>query len=88
VKKKEETGMKQATSNVEFLAYFMLVSCVVYLSTLKMDAIYSSETSDDFHRARPCYFPEDITSQQDTSYKTGGRRTEIQILKSPRSKQE
>jgi hypothetical protein len=80
--------MKQAASRAEFLAYFMLVYCVVYPSTLKINAMCSSETSDDFHRARPCYVPEDITSQQDTSYKIAGLLTEIQTRKSPHSKQE
>jgi hypothetical protein len=37
----------------------MLVSCLVYSSTLKMDATGSSETSIDFHRSIRRYITED-----------------------------
>jgi hypothetical protein len=36
---KQEIGMNQAARN-----YFELVSCLAYLSTLNMEATYSSET--------------------------------------------
>jgi hypothetical protein len=39
--------------------YFMLVSCLVYSSKLKMEATCSSETSVDFQRVTRCYIPED-----------------------------
>jgi hypothetical protein len=38
-----------------------LVSCSAYFSTLKMEAIYSSETSVDFQRTTRRYIPEDST---------------------------
>jgi hypothetical protein len=40
-------------------AYLMLVSCFAYTSTLKMEAIYSSETSVGFQCPTSCYIPED-----------------------------
>jgi hypothetical protein len=40
-------------------ACFMLVSCTAYSSTLKMEAICSSEMSVDFHRTTWRYIPED-----------------------------
>jgi hypothetical protein len=40
---------------------FMLVYCVAYSSTLKMEATCSSETSVDYQRTAFCCFPEDIT---------------------------
>jgi hypothetical protein len=40
---------------------FMLASCSAYSSTLKMEAIYSSETSVDFQRIIRRYIPEDGT---------------------------
>jgi hypothetical protein len=39
------------------------VSCSAYFSTLKMEAIWSSETSVDFQRTARCYIPEDGTLQ-------------------------
>jgi hypothetical protein len=38
-----------------------LVSCSAYSSALKMDEIYSSETSIDFQRITRRYIPEDST---------------------------
>jgi hypothetical protein len=49
----------------------MLVSCSAYTSTLKMEAICSSETSDDFQRTKRRY-----TSEDKTVYITTGVRTE------------
>jgi hypothetical protein len=39
----------------------MLISCLAYSSTQNMEAIYSSETSVDFHRISRRYIPEDGT---------------------------
>jgi hypothetical protein len=40
---------------------FTLVYCLVYSSTLKMEATCSSETSADFQRSTRRYIPEDGT---------------------------
>jgi hypothetical protein len=40
---------------------FTLVSCSAYFSTLKMETIFSSETSVDFQRTTRSYIPEDST---------------------------
>jgi hypothetical protein len=40
---------------------FMLVSCLAYSLTLKMEAIYSSEMSVDFQWTTQHYIPEDST---------------------------
>jgi hypothetical protein len=40
---------------------FKLVSCLSYLSTLKIEATYSSETAVDFQRTTWRYIPEDRT---------------------------
>jgi hypothetical protein len=40
---------------------FTLVSCSAYSSTLKMEAIWSSETTVDFQRTTRRYISEDIT---------------------------
>jgi hypothetical protein len=40
---------------------FTLVSCSAYSSTLKMEAMCSSETSVDFQRTTRRYIPEDST---------------------------
>jgi hypothetical protein len=37
----------------------MLVSCLVHSTTLKMEAMCSSEMSFDFQRTTRRYFPED-----------------------------
>jgi hypothetical protein len=50
---------------------FTLVSCLVYSSTLKMEATYSSKTSVDFQRTTRRYIPED---------RTLGIETEVSIL--------
>jgi hypothetical protein len=39
---------------------FMLVSCMAYFSTLKMEATCSSETPVDFQRTTRCYIPATI----------------------------
>jgi hypothetical protein len=41
-------------------ACFMMVSCLAYSLVLKMEAIYPSETSDDFQRTTWRYIPDDI----------------------------
>jgi hypothetical protein len=41
---------------------FTLVYCLAYCSTLKMEAICSSETSGDFQRTTRRYIPEDSIS--------------------------
>jgi hypothetical protein len=43
--------------------FFALVSCFVYSSTFKMEAICSSETSVDFKRTTRRYILEDRTPQ-------------------------
>jgi hypothetical protein len=40
----------------------MLVSSLVYSSTLKIEAICSSEMPFDFKRTIRCYVPEDVNS--------------------------
>jgi hypothetical protein len=40
---------------------FILVSCLVYSSTLKMEAIFSSKTEVDFQRSTRRYIPQDRT---------------------------
>jgi hypothetical protein len=42
---------------------FMLVSCMAYSSTLKMETRCSSETSSDFHLTAERYVLEDATLQ-------------------------
>jgi hypothetical protein len=42
-------------------AWFMMVSCLIYSSNLKMEATCSSVTSVDFHRTTWHYIPEDRT---------------------------
>jgi hypothetical protein len=44
---------------------FMLVSCLIYSSNLKMEAIYSSKTLVDFQCTAWCYIPEDSTLYDD-----------------------
>jgi hypothetical protein len=39
--------------------YFVLVYCLTYSLTLKMEATYSSETSTNFQRTTRRYIPED-----------------------------
>jgi hypothetical protein len=40
------------------VAFFLLVSCLAYSSTLKMEAVSTSETSVDFYRIERRYTPE------------------------------
>jgi hypothetical protein len=44
----------------------MLVSCLAYFLNLKMEVIYPSETSVDFHWATRHYIPEERTHQDVT----------------------
>jgi hypothetical protein len=46
---------------------FTLVSCSAYFSTLKMEAICSSETSLGSQRTTRRYIPEDGALQEETS---------------------
>jgi hypothetical protein len=48
-------NMKQAASRDLLAACLMMVSCVAYSSTLKMETLCSSETSVDFHRTTWLY---------------------------------
>jgi hypothetical protein len=53
---------EESIGYVAFLAAcFMLVSCLVYSSTMELEATRSSETSVDFRRTRRRYIPEDRT---------------------------
>jgi hypothetical protein len=54
-----KTRAKQAASKAD--ACFMLVSCLAYSSTLKMEEICFSETSVDFQQATCHHIPEDRT---------------------------
>jgi hypothetical protein len=54
-----ESGSKIAV----LAACFMLVSCSTYSSTLKMEEIYWSETSVDFHQTTRRYIPENRDRQ-------------------------
>jgi hypothetical protein len=54
-------------SKVLLVDYFMLVSCSVYSSTLKMEAMRSFEKSVYFHRTTQRYIPEDKTLQRNLS---------------------
>jgi hypothetical protein len=51
--------MKEAASTALLATSSMLVSCLDYFSTLKMDEICSPEMSVDFHRTVLYYIPED-----------------------------
>jgi hypothetical protein len=59
------SGSKNKPSKklAEISACFKLVSCLAYSSTLKMEAICSSETSADLQQIIRLYTPEDITLQ-------------------------
>jgi hypothetical protein len=50
---------------------FMMISCSDYSSTLKMENIYSSETSVDFQQTTRRYIPEDTTLLQSQTFYTG-----------------
>jgi hypothetical protein len=54
-------AMQSIESQATLRRLCMLVSCLVYCSTLNMDAICSPETSVDFQRITPRYVPEDRT---------------------------
>jgi hypothetical protein len=57
-------GVKEQTkqrTNVKRVAKFMLVSCLAYSSTLKMEAKCSSEESADFQQTTRHYIPEERT---------------------------
>jgi hypothetical protein len=51
-------ALKPSKKQALFAASFMLVSCLTYSSTLKMEATYSSEKSVYLQRR---YIPEDTT---------------------------
>jgi hypothetical protein len=51
----------------------MLVSCSAYFSALKMESIYSTETSMDFHRITRRYISEDRRTLE--SYRCENRKT-------------
>jgi hypothetical protein len=53
-----------ALYNRSLLPAFTLVSCSAYFSTLKMEAVCSSETSVDFQRTTWRYIPEYCTLQE------------------------
>jgi hypothetical protein len=55
---KQENSTKQAPSRALFAAWFMLVSCFAYSSTLKVEVICSYEIPVDFHRATWRYISE------------------------------
>jgi hypothetical protein len=52
---------------MEYEAGSMLISCSTYIWTLKMEAIYSSETSVGFHQTTRRYVPEDRSLQMSES---------------------
>jgi hypothetical protein len=49
--------MRERLTELCLLAAFTLVSCSAYSSTLKMEEIFSSETSVDFRRTAQRYIP-------------------------------
>jgi hypothetical protein len=49
-------------------AALLLVSWLVYSSTLKTEATYSFETSVDFHRTTPCSIPEGTSRARNTLF--------------------
>jgi hypothetical protein len=55
---KHITCMKQTEGRAPLAGSFMPVSCLPYSSTLKMEAVCSSETSVDFQRTTRRYIPE------------------------------
>jgi hypothetical protein len=60
MKQSSQTPIK---GQLVFATCFMLVSCLVYTSTLKMGTKYSSETSRDFQRTIRRYIPKDRNLQ-------------------------
>jgi hypothetical protein len=55
----QETSRKYAAIRVLLAACFMLVSCLAYASTQKMEAVYHSEMSADIQQPSQLYIPED-----------------------------
>jgi hypothetical protein len=53
--------MLQRPQMIGLLSAFVVLSCSAYSSTLKMEAICSSNASVDFQRSTWCYIPEDNT---------------------------
>jgi hypothetical protein len=51
--------MKQAASKALPDGYFILISCLACSSTLKKEAIFSSETSIDFQQTTENFVPYD-----------------------------
>jgi hypothetical protein len=56
--------MSPPSSGSKDSAGYLLVSCLAYTSTLKMEAVRSSETSVDFQWTTRRYIPEDRTLRQ------------------------
>jgi hypothetical protein len=56
-------GISKVASRVRLATCFMLVSCLAYSSTSKMNTTCSSETSVDFQWTARRYIPEDRTHQ-------------------------
>jgi hypothetical protein len=63
LRSKNNSSKKPAWS---FSTYFMLVSCLVYSSTMNIEVTSSSETSVDFRWTTQNYIPEDRTLQSTT----------------------
>jgi hypothetical protein len=58
---KQVASKRQVAGRALLAACFLLVSCLAYSLTVKMETICSSETSVDFHRTTWRYIPEDRT---------------------------
>jgi hypothetical protein len=56
---KSKLNKKAARARALLATGFMLVSCLAYSSTLKMEAVCSSETSADFQRTTLNHIPVD-----------------------------
>jgi hypothetical protein len=56
-----ELKSKASRRSAEPVSCFMLVTCLAYSPTLKIEATCSSETSVEFKRHTRRYIPEDIT---------------------------
>jgi hypothetical protein len=57
----QDRRLNRAKYQLFLLPAFTLVSCSAYSSTLKMELIFSSETSVDFQRTTRHYIPENNT---------------------------
>jgi hypothetical protein len=55
------SSTKQMSSKAGSVCCFMPVSCSAYSPILKIEKIYSSEKSSDFHRTTRLYIPDDRT---------------------------